>query len=118
MYNFKTPVELDFFDSNKELGKMFNINSEDISISNHSVVEWGMELEMRDWGVKNIGVYVPDQTITISVDYYSDEADEYFSTTKEIQIKDIKTDYELEGGQSISPQTLEFYKGKWTLIFR
>lgn len=57
-------------DTLKHLSKEFNKDLKDISIDyNDVVIKWSIDVEYRDWGVKNIDVYCPNQTIKISGDF-------------------------------------------------
>ena len=87
-------------------------------------IEWKLEMEARDWGVKYIHAYAPDQTITLVVEYdkWDYEADDYTSETleKTIELKDIDVDIdEVSMRNGLCPNRLEinFKTNRAELIF-
>lgn len=88
-------------------------------------IEWKFEIEMRNYGIKDISIYAPDQTVKALITRYDEETDEEIETEEMIELKDIKIDgyvddYSkivnfLSGG--IFPKELEIWKNTATLSF-
>jgi hypothetical protein len=105
----------------------FNITGSDATKSGSGTakISWKFEIEMREFGVKDISIYAPDQTVTALITRYNDETDEEEETEEIFELKDIKIegyvdDYSkivnfLSGG--IYPKELELWKNTVTLSF-
>jgi hypothetical protein len=93
--------------------------------SGQVTIMWKLEIEMREFGVKDISIYVPNQSVTALVLRFNDETDEEEETEEIFELKDIKIegyvdDYSkivnfLSGG--IYPKELELWKNTVTLSF-
>lgn len=79
------------------------------------MLHWGLEFEVRDWGVKNIMIIVPDQTVLVYGNHVNPDTLEDEDVEVELELKDIETTT-LES-DSISPHEIEYYKGKVTVSF-
>lgn len=78
-------------------------------------IRWSIELEMREWGVKSIDPIVPDQHITVcwqDRDYEDNEIETY----ETMHLTECEAKLRSHEGV-ICPETLEYYKNKWTLLF-
>jgi hypothetical protein len=106
MNSFKTRVDLDV---NLDRTGDFDVETKTVEIS------WDLAFDMRSWGVKDIGVHVPDQKITIFLNIWNDETD----TEEELvlDVKDVEIERNASEFYSFAPQSLELYKGKWKLVF-
>jgi len=88
-------------------------------------ITWKFEIDMRSFGIKDISIYAPDQTVTASITRYNEETDEEEETEETFELKNIKIDgyvddYSkivnfLSGG--IYPKELEIWKNTATLSF-
>jgi len=103
--NFKTMVDLEI-----ALDEYDNIETKTIEIS------WDLGIDMRNWGLKDIGLSVPDQQITVLATIWGDDVDdiekEIVLDVKDVEIVRNPTDF-----YSLAPQCLECYKGQWKLVF-
>lgn len=105
MNNFKTRVDLDIMLDRKD--------NHDV-LTKHVNLRWNAELEMRSYGIKSVIITVPDQTITLDVNVWGDEDDTQEELT--LDIKDVLIEH--NGSlETLIPSSLEFYKGKWKLVF-
>lgn len=106
MHNFKTKVDLDLMLDRKD---NYDVETKTVEIT------WDLGLEVRSWGLKDIGVSVPDQKITVLLNIWGDDTD----TEEEIvlEIKDVEIERTPGMFYALAPQSLEFYKGKWKLVF-
>ena len=105
MTDFKTQVDLDVMLDRKD---NYDIETKKINL------RWNLELEMRQYGVKDFIITVPDQTVTIDLNVWGEDTDTQEQVT--LEIKDVLVERASQSSQLI-PNSLEFYKGKWTLIF-
>jgi hypothetical protein len=84
-------------------------------------IRWNFELEMRDWGIKNTYVSVPDQDVTLVFEVEKELEDndfEYEQQEKVIQLTNVQADFgDAKWGHSLVPVALSEYNGKWTLEF-
>lgn len=75
------------------------------------LIKWFCEMELREWGVKGLYFFVPDQMIsTVLVDEEDNE------TSKEFELKDVRVEEPCKF-VGICPQELFFLKGKWKVYF-
>lgn len=78
----------------------------DIDSIDKVMIKWELDFEMREWGVKDTSIHIPDQTLTITGVKVSGTTltEEDF----EIEIKDaeITADFTWHNG-SLSPDNLE-----------
>ena len=82
-------------------------------------VRWKLELECREWGVKGIGIYVPDQTLTYLVDKEDSEGD-LITVEKTIELTSVEIEKSTGDSEpdQIDLTELSLYKGKWTATFQ
>jgi hypothetical protein len=114
METFETEVELSIIGDN--IVKPGNANVK---------IKWNLEIEMRNYGVKGIMIYAPDQTLEFTITRYNEETDEEEETTETFEFKDIKIEGQyrnIEGFESvlhsgIYPKGMELWKNKTTLFF-
>ena len=106
MNNFKTQVDIDI-----TLDRQDNHDIETKKVN----LRWDLELEMRQYGIKSFIITVPDQKINLSVNVWGEDDDSHEDLT--LDVKDVIV--EIQEGElgSLIPHTLEFYKGKWKLVF-
>ncbi len=102
---FKTKVDLDL---SLDRGDNFDIETKNMNL------RWNLELEMRQYGVKSFIITVPDQQITVSLNVWGDDEDTQEELT--LDIKDVIVERN-DVGDSLIPHALEYYKGKWKLVF-
>lgn len=106
MNNFKTRVGLSLYlDRNDN----YNIETEKVNL------RWDLELEMREYGIKSFIITVPDQQISVDIRVWGDDDDTFETLT--FDIKDVIIEREEGVLGSLAPHTLEFFKGKWKLVF-
>jgi hypothetical protein len=87
-------------------------------------ITWKLELDMRNFGVKGILLYAPDQTVKALITRYDEETDEESETEEMIELKDIKINGYIDNyskveaflSSGIFPKELEIWKN--TLIQR
>ena len=88
-------------------------------------ITWKLEIEMRDFGVKGISLYAPDQTVKAFITRYNEETDEEEDTEEMIELKDIKINGYIDDyskvesflSSGIFPKELEIWKNTATLSF-
>jgi hypothetical protein len=93
--------------------------------SGTATVTWKLELDMRNFGVKGILLYAPDQTVKASITRYDEETDEEIETEEMIELKDIKINGYIDNyskveaflSSGIFPKELEIWKNTATLSF-
>lgn len=69
-------------------------------------LKFKINLEVREWGIKEIWISVPDQKIEV----YDTEKEEIV----EIEIKDVEIDHILKDTDQITLHHLDFDGEKWT----
>jgi hypothetical protein len=106
MESFKTSVNIDI--------SLDGYNNHDVETETVNLT-WDLELEMRNYGIKSFIVTVPDQKITVYLNIWGDDED----TEQEIvlDVKDVEIVRDSKELGSLFPHSLEFYKGKWKLVF-
>ena len=77
-----------------------------------ATIAWGMEIEARNWGVKNFSIIVPEQTITCVVERFdfdteeeteeSEEGESEESEKKKTDIENSKETFELEEDDQVT----------------
>lgn len=114
MENFETTVDLNIIGSDETVGG-----------SGKVTIKWVFEIEMRNYGVKNISIHVPDQEVTTYVTRYNEETDEEYDAPVKLELKNVKVESFLEGYEKLTsylsggiyPKELEIWKNKATLSF-
>jgi len=104
--NFTTKVALDMM---LDIEGNYNIDTANVEIN------WDLGIDSRSWGLKDIGISVPEQTITVFVTKWTDDVDEEVEMS--FDLKDVTIERMESEFFSLAPQSLEFYKGKWKLVF-
>jgi len=104
--NFKTQVDLDI---SLEGFANHDVETKKVEIS------WDLDIDMRSWGLKDIGLSVPDQKITVLLMIWGEDTDSETEIT--LDVKDVEVVRNSTEFYSLAPQSLEFYKGKWKLVF-
>jgi hypothetical protein len=82
-------------------------------------IKWSVEPEYRNYGIKSLGVYVPDQEITVRGEADLDSGSEDFA--KVLKISNVKVEYALSDeitSLSLEPKAIEFYNNKWQVTFK
>ncbi|HBI01187.1 MAG TPA: hypothetical protein DDY18_06140 [Flavobacterium sp.] len=105
MHNFKTKVNLELY--------IENLNNYDL-VTKEVEVNWNLEFEMRDSGVKSFIITVPEQKINVDINVWGEQEDEQKTLT--FKLDNVKIEKN-EGREMIIPSSLEFFKEKWTLVF-
>jgi len=107
MNSFKTKVEL-------EISGLSGYDNYDV-LTQTVEIKWDLELEMRSWGVKGIGMSVPEQKITVFLNIWGDDED----TEKEIifDVKNVMVEKQSEDMDSLAPSHLIYNDGDWTLVY-
>ena len=103
--SFKTQIDLDIL--------LDRTDNHDIETKKMNIL-WNLEFETRQYGLRSFIITVPDQQITLSVNVWGDDEDTHEDVT--LDIKDVVIEEPTTFG-SIFPKSLEFYKGKWKLVF-
>lgn len=116
MYEFVTFVDLELLDTCPEI---ITDGKPSYSVFNQKIpVKWSIEFEMRSWGIKDIVISVQDQTINFEIERDVDghvEIEDIEATIKNVNIEVTpKNGFYLS---SIYPQSIEFFRGKWTVNF-
>lgn len=106
MNSFKTQVDLDLTINRPD---NFEIETKKMNL------RWNAEFEMRSYGVKSVIITVPDQQVSLDIRVWGDDEDTFETLT--LDIKDVIIERQNEGLEFLIPQTLEFFKGKWKLVF-
>ena len=73
----------------------------------NSEINWGIDFETRDYGIKNMRIYVPDQTISIRVEYIPHRENAPIKEKKIIDIECPLKDVESEMGQKYEYDSIE-----------
>ena len=105
MENFKTQVDLDI--------SLDGYDNHDVE-TKKVTIRWDLELEMRNFGIKSFIVTVPEQKINVSLNIWDDNED--FGKDLVLDVKDVIVERNGNSDQLI-PSILEFYQGKWKLVF-
>lgn len=94
-------------------------NHKEKSGSGKAQVEWHLEMEAREWGVKSFMITVPDQKITLMVDRYNEETDEEYEEEVTIDVVGCKTEFDdcKINTTVVAPTRLEKYYDKFELLF-
>jgi len=71
----------------------------------NTLVKWVFDYELRDWGIKRIGFFCPDQVVTVE---YDDDSSE------EISLNNVKVDNTKNRG---CPRVLNLWRGEHILEF-
>lgn len=116
---FRSPVAVEDLYMKQLLGH------EEIAFTKETTIQWQLDLEMREWGVKSVYVTVPDQVINLDYEYFQEESapgagdDGYIKDSKKVQISDVQVEgLDRTGFDGLAPQILEYTSdGKWTLDF-
>jgi len=82
--------------------------------SGKATLTWSYELEVRDWGIKDLNIHVPDQTII--VDWKNLDDDEK-QPPEELELKDVKVTINATYNQALCPTSITEYKGEWEVSF-
>lgn len=107
MNNFKTQVALDLYIDRPS--QNFEIETKNMNL------RWNLDLEMREYGIKSFIITVPDQTLNVTLRIWGEEEDSFEELT--LELKDVTIEKNEGELGSLVPHTLEFYKGKWKLVF-
>ena len=87
-----------------------------VSYRGDATVKWSVEFEVRERGIKDIIITIPDQYVhAIKI---TETEDDDIEEDVALEVKDAQADIIAAGLDSIIPDSLEFYNGKWTLIFQ
>ncbi|NBP01346.1 MAG: hypothetical protein EBU90_14620 [Proteobacteria bacterium] len=78
-------------------------------------VKWKAEFEMREWGVKSAGVYVPKQTITLNIDVFKPNSEDVKQIDIELNLDHVETDS--TDYIPLSPTSLTLDGDTWVLSF-
>ena len=93
--------------------------------SGQVTITWKFEIEMRGFGIKDISIYAPDQTVKALITRYNEETDEEIETEEMVELKGIKIDgcigvhSKIESFLSVGifPKELEIWKNTVILSF-
>lgn len=107
---FSTEVDVNIYDDLLKDG----VNLKSLS-SKKAVIKWNASFEAKTWGIKGILIVVPDQTITIQGEDESNESLEVVEIS--LPIQNIDSSLNTSEYFSISPTSLDYFKGRWTLEF-
>lgn len=116
---FVTDVDVDIMSN---VAKVL-LGRDDVSFMGKTNLAWKLDLDLRDWGVKDTSIYVPDQTVTLSYEFESFEhapdTGEYVKESKEVPISDVQvTGLNHVGWDAhLLPITLEFDGKRWSVDF-
>ena len=80
-------------------------------------LNWRLYIDTREWGVKSLSVFVPDQEIELDFIDVEDNDKEYTATIK-ISDPDIEMDFKMELGSGFSPATVLLAKDHTTVSFK
>ena len=99
MHKFKTKVIVDICDS-------FGIYRGD----GECEIEWELDFELRSYGVKDLSITVPKQTITTTITIYDDGTDEDIEKEITVNLEDVEVSgYFNNLENTIVPDRLEIY---------
>lgn len=76
----------------------------------NSEINWGIDFETRDYGIKNMRIYVPDQTISMKVEYIPHRENAPIKEKKIIDIECSLKNVESEMGQKYEYDSIELKK--------
>ena len=94
---------------------MFGIFDKDALISiKGAKLTWMLAPEYRQDRIKGLGIYVPDQEITIS----GEVDDKPFAKKVAMSNVTITYDFDEISYLSIEPVSIDYYSNKWTVAFR
>ena len=81
-------------------------------------IKWMVDPEYRNYGIKGLGVHVPDQEITIEGEADLDDGSEEFS--KVVKISNVKVEYTVTDEVkflSLAPTAIRCFNNKWEVTF-
>jgi hypothetical protein len=84
--------------------------------SGKATIQWLLEIDMREWGVKDFIISVPDQTVLVGWTNFDDEDETPPPPPEELFLRDAKVTIDT-AFYSLYPTKVSFYKGKWEVIF-
>lgn len=98
------------------------------SASGKSSIKWKLEIDAREYGIKDISVIVPDQTIQLELTAYNEETGEDDEWSEPLVIDSLKlkikgnNDYTIEDvikalSNGLTPRELELWRDQATLLF-
>lgn len=80
-------------------------------------LKWSVDFEMRNWGIKGVYVSIPDQDIELHHSADNAEGDPEDKVTV-VHVTNAQADISgADWGQQLSPQSMDFYQGKWSVTF-
>ena len=81
-------------------------------------LKWSYEIDARSWGIKDITVMVPEQTLNFEIEE-DDENGDAVGKDMSLKIERPKIEYERSGehGLALYPTKIEVYRGKVTVFF-
>lgn len=94
----------------KRLG--FESSEDDDCMVNEATLKWSLEPEYRNYGIKDFGVFVPDQKIAFRCRLNDEDV------IKTLDVKNIEVEYDSSGGSPhLFPIRLDYFDDKWTVTF-
>jgi hypothetical protein len=104
-FEFETEVEVEDQDTNRE-GKV--------------TIKWGVEFELRKWGIKSTIPFVKVQEVTTyltKVDMCESEEHDEDEKPFTFKLEDVSVESDWDEDKILCPQTLVISEGKFVLVF-
>jgi hypothetical protein len=89
---------------------VFNIATDNHDFESNLTVEWEFYTEMREWGVKDVGIYATKVYGEIEINYWGEEEGDKIETqeiTSDAKGWELDTQSDIEWGNCICPQYIE-----------
>jgi len=114
---FTTEVEIDSWSDG--IADLIGVEWIDIESIADVKVKWEMHIETKEWGIKSFTPILPDQKITLDIEYYDKVKDDYTEVSIKYDIKNADTDDEsnMELSDAITPHGLEIDEDGAILLF-
>lgn len=114
MYTFRTKIQNKNIDVYKIKPHLCINEGIDVDLTCVGVVEWTMELELREWGVKDISCVIQSVSVQIEYEYFDDD-DSLIRECLEVNEKLLILEDNLRvEGSTITPESIviNFEKNK------
>lgn len=99
-FNAEVDVEIDY---DSQVPEGFEYESR----NSNAKIKYRLNLEMREWGVKNFIFTMPTQELSLSIDLMSQESEDYESFTFNLKLEDMDIESPEDlGSGDIAPSTL------------
>ena len=110
MYDFESQIDVSYY----ALPEGVEFTTQKI------IIKWNLDIDIRNWGINDISIGVPDQPIVLIFEKWNEETDSWEEFEKEIELQNIEVDLDNEfelGNIAVCPVELDIMKDKAILRF-